>query len=164
MRVLVTGPTNPAGRAVVEALAAAGHSVRAFGIPAGENPFAGLPGVECFPGHVEIGGSVEPAACECQAIVHCAALDAPGDDKRAHALHIERGTLYTRFAAERELVGRFVAVFLASPERAWGAVLRKAEVHARGTHAGVPTIIFHVSSAEEAAQKVVATLSQLVPA
>src|SRR5688572_12972485 len=104
MRVLVTGPGNDFGKQVCEALSKAGHQVRAFGLPAGTNPFSHLGNVEIYPGVVEIGGSVEPVACECQAIVHCSNLDAPAKDgtAQAHAVHIAQGSLYVRYAAERE--------------------------------------------------------------
>ena len=129
MRVLVTGPLNPVGRAVVEALAADGHQVRAFGIPPGERPFAAA-NVEAYPGWVEVGGSLEPVAVECQALVHCSSLDEPGKDKAAHAVKVERGTLYARYAAERELVGAFVCVLPDEPGRAWGKVVEQERARA----------------------------------
>jgi uncharacterized protein YbjT (DUF2867 family) len=140
VRVLVTGPLNPVGRAVVEALAADGHQVRAFGVEPGAHPFAAA-NIEAYPGWVEVGGSLEPVASECQAFVHCASLDAPGDDKVAHAVHVERGTLYARYAAERELVGAFVCVLPPNPGRALGKVVEQARAHAEGTRKLVPTTL-----------------------
>lgn len=160
MRVLVTGPLNPFGQAVVEALAGAGHDVRAFGVPAGEDPFHGLAHVECFPGDVALGGSIEPVAAECKAIVHCANLDAPGSDKHAHAVHLERGTLYTRYGAERDPAERFVALFPATPPRLWSKALEQAEEHVRRTHPVVAQSLLRVADPQEAAQKVVQLVSQ----
>lgn len=140
MRVLVTGPLNPVGRAVVRGLAAQGHQVRAFGVEPGADPFHGLANVECYPGWVHVGGSLEPVASECRAIVHCAPLDEPGADRQAHALLLERGTLYARYAAERELVGAFV-VALPTPGRLWSKVVAQARAHAQGTRPMVPTRI-----------------------
>jgi len=140
MRVLVTGSENGFGHAIVEALAAAGHQVRAFGVAAGKNAFPGLANVECYPGQVELGGSIEPVACECQAIVHCANLDEPGKDARAHAIHIEKGTLYTRYAAERELVAQLVYVAPWSPGRKWADALTKADAQIEGARVAHTTI------------------------
>lgn len=129
MRILVTGSENGFGRALVAALAAAGHHVRAFGVAPGTDPFHGVGNVESYPGTVDLGGSIEPVACECQAIVHAANLDEPGKNDRAHAIAIERGTLYTRYAAERELVNQFVYVTPWSPGRKWSEALKLAEAH-----------------------------------
>jgi nucleoside-diphosphate-sugar epimerase len=141
VRVLVTGCLNPVGRAVVAALAKDGHQVRAFGIEPGADPFHGERSIECYPGWLHVGGSLEPVASECNALVHCANLDEPGKDKQAHAAHLEKGTLYARYAAEREPVGAFVAVFPASPGRVWGKVLGQAKGHVEGTHRLVPTTV-----------------------
>jgi len=140
MRVLVTGPLNPVGAAVVRALAGQGHDVRAFGVPAGEDPFHGVANVTCFPGWVEVGGSLEPVASEARALVHCAPLDAPGKDAQAHAVQVEKGTLYARYAAERELVGAFVVALPASPGR-FGKPVAAAKAHAQATRKMVPTAI-----------------------
>jgi len=133
MRVLVTGPLNPVGDACVRALADAGHEVRAFGVPPGTTPFGDLHAVACYPGDVATGGSVEPVAAECQAIVHAASLDAPTKDRQAHAVKVERGTRYTRFSAERELVERFLCILPQSPDPAYMAAVDAAEAHAKGT-------------------------------
>lgn len=162
VRVLVTGPLNPVGRAVVEALAKDGHQVRAFGVEPGSRPFASA-NVEAYPGWVEVGGSLEPVAVECQALVHCASLDAPGKDKAAHAVHVERGTLYARYAAERELVGAFVCVLPASPGRAWGKVVEQARAHAEGTRKLVPTTLVSSEDPEGVVKAVKAALAK-VPA
>jgi nucleoside-diphosphate-sugar epimerase len=138
VRILVTGPLNPVGRAVVTALAKQGHQVRAFGVDAGSDPFRGMANVECYPGWVWVGGSLEPVASEVRALVHCAPLDAPGDDRAAHTAMLEKGTLYARYCAERELVGAFVVAFPASPGR-HSKALAQARAHVTGTRKLVPT-------------------------
>jgi uncharacterized protein YbjT (DUF2867 family) len=162
MRVLVTGATNPFGRAVIDAALAAGHTIRAFGVEPGLNPFGAKAGVEAFPGKVELGGSIEPVACECQAIVHCANLDEAGKDVAAHAVHIERGTLYSRYGAERELVNRFIVLLPESPERPFGKALAQAEAHAKATRPSVVTEILKVREPTAAAQRVVSILAKVV--
>lgn len=162
MRVVVTGAANPFGAAVCQALAKAGHTVRAFGIPAGEDPFHGVANIECYPGDIATGGSVEPVAAECQAFVHCSNLDPVGEDKAAHAVHVERGTRYARYSAERELVSSFLALFPASPARGWGEVLKQAEAHVAATRKLVPHAILHVATPQEAVQQVQAALSRVV--
>jgi hypothetical protein len=148
VRVLVTGPLNPVGHAVAMALAGDGHQVRAFGVPPGTDPFHGDTRIECYPGWLHVGGSLEPVLAECQALVHCATLDEPGEDRQAHAVHIERGTLYTRYAAEREPVGAFLAVFPASPGRLWGKAIDQAKAHVAGTHRLVPTTVVESDDAD----------------
>jgi hypothetical protein len=161
MRVLVTGATNPVGAAIVRAMAGAGHEVRAFGIEPGTNPFEGNAAVECFPGLVEIGGSVEPALSEVGAVVHAACLDAPGKDAHAHAVHLERGTLYARYGAERELVDRFIVLLPAQPDKAWRKALAAAEAHAKATKPIVSCSILRVlpGAADATASEVVRLLT-----
>jgi len=164
MRVLVTGPLNPVGAAVARALAAAGHTVRAFGVPAGEDPFHD-PRIECYPGDVATGGSIEPVAVECQALVHASGLDAVGKDKLAHAVKLERGTLYARFGAERELVGRFVVLLPESPGSAFSDAVDAAEAAAKGTKSLVPTTVLRASDRdpEAAAKQVLGVLGKATP-
>jgi uncharacterized protein YbjT (DUF2867 family) len=145
MRVLVTGPLNPVGAACVRALSQAGHSVRAFGVPVGEDPFHGMANVECYPGDVATPGSIEPVGVECKALIHAASLDEPGKDVQAHAVKVERGTLYTRFGAERELMRRFVCVLPQSPDPKWAKVVEAAEAHARATRPAIPVTIVYGS-------------------
>jgi len=162
MRILVTGPLNPVGAAVARALAHAGHTVRAFGVPVGEDPFQD-PRIECFPGDVATGGSIEPVAVECQAVVHAAPLD-EGADRHALAVRIERGTLYARYGAERELVGRFVVLLPESPVRGTGNAVDLAEAAAKGTKALVPTTVLRASDRDpEAAAHQVADLFGKAP-
>lgn len=160
MRVLVTGAANPFGAALCKALADDGHTVRAFGIPAGEDPFDD-PRIEVYPGDIATGGSVEPVASECKALIHAANLDPPAGDLTAHAVHVERGTRYARYAAERELVEHFVALFPAAAPRGLGKVLKQAEDHVRATRQLVPHHILHVATPDEAAQQVRATLARV---
>ena len=164
MRVVVTGAANPFGSAICKALAKNGHDVRAFGIPAGEDPFHGTPGISCFPGDIATGGSVEPVAAECQAFVHASNLDAAGADRTAFAVHVERGTRYARYSAERELVSMFVALFPASPPRGLGDVVKKAEAHVAGTRKIVPHTMLHVATPDEAVKQVTGALAKVVVA
>lgn len=146
MRIVVTGPLNPVGRAVVKELAQRGHDVRAFGVEAGSNPFAGIANVQCFPGWVQVGGSLEPVASEARAVIHCSPLDDAGDDKRAHAAKLEKGTLYARYAAERELVGAFVVALPSG--RVWSKVTAQARAHVEGTRKLVPTRVVEGGDAD----------------
>lgn len=161
MRVIVTGAANPTGAALCKALAKAGHQVRAFGIPAGEDPFHDA-AIEPYPGDIATGGSVEPVAAECQVFVHASSLDAVGDDRQAHAVKVERGTRYARYSAERELVSQFIAVFPANPARGFGDVQKQAEEHVRATRKIVPHFLLHVASPDEAVRQVLATVGKAV--
>lgn len=165
MRVLVTGPGNAFGMQVCEALSKAGHQVRAFGLPAGTNPFAHLANVEIYPGVVEIGGSIEPVACECQAIVHCSNLDAPAKDAtaQAHAVHIERGSLYVRYAAERELVRVLVNVAPWSPGAKWSLALREATKHIEGSRVPHVTVRADPANAIDALGQIVRYVEGITP-
>lgn len=157
MRVLVTGAANPFGAALCKALAEDGHAVRAFGIPPGEDPFHDHR-IEVYPGDVATGGSVEPVASECKVLVHAANLDAPAGDAAAHAVHVEAGTRYARYAAERELVERFIALFPAGAPRGLGKVLKQAEQHVVATRKLVPHHVLHVATPDEAVRQARALL------
>lgn len=132
MRVAVTGPLNPYGSAIVRELAARGHDVRAFGVPAGDDPFPDLD-VRCHPGWVQVPGSIEPVLSEREAIIHAACLDAPGKDKQAHAVLIDRGTLYTRYGAEREQVDHFIHLTPKEPDARFVDMHRRAVAQAQAT-------------------------------
>lgn len=160
MRILVTGAANPFGAAVCRSLAHAGHTVRAFGVPAGDDPFQGAANIECYPGDIVTGGSIEPVAAECQAIVHAANLDDPTGDRSADAVHVEAGTRYARYGAERELVQKFIALFPAAVPRGIGAAVQQAEAHVKGTRKLVPHTLLYVATPDEAARQVVAALPQ----
>lgn len=157
MRVVVTGAMNAYGKAIAHALAEAGHEVRAFGVPPGAQPFGDMP-IATFPGTLEIGGSVEPVASECQAFVHAACFDAPLPDARRQAFHVERGTLYARYSAERELVDSFVAVLPPTAPRGMSKAFADAEAHVQGTRSNIPHAIVRAASPEAAAEAVVAHL------
>lgn len=161
MRILVTGAANPVGTAVAKALVKAGHVVRAFGIPAGEDPFHGAAGIECFAGDVAVSGSLEPVAAECQALVHCANLDAAAKSSNANSIHIEAGTRYARYAAERELVLSFVALFPARPRRVDGTAIEQAKAHVTRTRPTVPHHLLTVSAPEDAVAQVLAAVARL---
>lgn len=123
MRVLVTGATNPVGEATVRALAEAGHTVRAFGVDPADDRFHGLQGVTSFPGWVEVGGSIEPVLAEREALVHASCMDVVGkgkDNARKHGIKIQKGTMYARYAAEREQVDHFVHITPSNPGKVWG--------------------------------------------
>lgn len=160
MRILVTGAANPYGAAVCRALADLGHTVRAFGIAPGEDPFH-HPQVEPFAGDLAVGGSVEPVAAECQALVHCAAFDDAVPGGQSQSFHVERGTLYARYAAERELVAQFIAVMPSAAPRGLGAAVKQAETHVQGTRKLVPHVLLHVATPEEAARQVAASIARL---
>jgi nucleoside-diphosphate-sugar epimerase len=159
MRVLVTCPTNSVGAAVVRALAKAGHEVRAFGVEPGADPFH-LANVLVFTGRVELGGSLEPVASECQALVHCALFDAVEGSRARRALVLENGTLFARYAAERELVQRLVVVF-PTDGREDAHALARAEAHVKATHPGVPHAILRAGTPDAAAKDVLAALEPL---
>jgi NAD(P)-dependent dehydrogenase (short-subunit alcohol dehydrogenase family) len=162
VRILVTGSRNPVGRAVALALAKDGHQVRVFGIEPGSTPFQDSR-IECYPGWLHVGGSLEPVLSECQALIHCANLDAPGDDKQAHAVHLERGTLYARYAAEREPVGAFVAVFPPSPGRTWGKAVAAAREHVEGTRRLVPTTVVESDDPDTVVAEARAAIARAAP-
>lgn len=159
MRILVTGAANPYGAAVARAAADAGHDVRAFGIPAGKDPFHDAR-IACFPGLLASGGSIEPVASQCEAIVHCSAFDAMGKDKVASGVQLSKGTMYARYSAERELVSQFIAVFPTQPARALSAAVQASQAEVAATRKIVPHVILRASTPEDAAKQAVAQLAK----
>lgn len=123
MRTLVTGGGNPHGQAIVKALLASGHHVRVFGGEAHDmDAFHGHGGsgeLSWVPGDVRIGGSIEPALSERQALIHAQPMDPAGDDKSLHAVRLVDGGRYVRYAAEREQVDHLILVTPSQPARAF---------------------------------------------
>lgn len=161
MRVVVTGVMNPFGAAVVRALAEAGHGVRAFGVPHDENPFQGLGNVHPHPGRIDVTGSIEPVLSQRQALIHCANLDAPGKDRKAHAFKIERGTLAARYGAEREQVDDLIALFPASPDARFAPSMEAAEAQVGRTRGFVNHRVLKVASPDDAARQVLDALRDM---
>lgn len=161
MRVLVTGATNPVGEAIVRALLAKGHDVRAFGVRAGDDRFAGTD-AQCFPGWVEVGGSIEPVLSEREALVHAAGLDAHvkgKDGVRRHATKIQKGTMYARYAAEREQVDHFVLVMPANPGKVFGTLHAEAVSEVEQTRGDIHVhVVAHEDDVQATAADVVAAL------
>lgn len=166
MRVCVTGATNPTGEAIVRRLAQAGAHVRAFGVPMGDDRFAGLD-VQTFPGWVEVGGSLEPVLSERTTLVHAANMDVPEkgrDGKRKLAIRIQQGTMYTRYAVEREQLDHFIHVTPAHPSKTWADLLEAAEHDAESTRGDIHVEVIHAADPAQAAVAVehaVSTLPQL---
>lgn len=164
MRVCVTGATNPVGEAIVRALALKGHHVRAFGVAAGDDRYDGFD-VQTFPGWVEVAGSLEPVLSEREALVHAACLDAPGkgrESARKHAIRIQKGTLYARYAAEREQVDHFVHVTPADPGKTYGALQEGAVSEVEATRGLIHVhVVVHEDDVAGTAQDVVDALESV---
>lgn len=166
MRVLVTGATNPTGEAIVRALAARGHHVRAFGVPADDERYQGVGDVKAFPGWVEVAGSIEPVLSERQVLVHAACLDPQPKGRggrRKLAVRIDRGTQYTRYAAEREQVDLFVHVGPADAGRVWSDVQATAQRHADATRGIIQVRTVHAGPDPQATAEEVAVLVDETP-
>ena len=160
MRILVTGAGNPFGKAVVGLLLRDGHQVRVFGDDeAVIAPFAGLGTVHWYPGDVRVGGSIEPALSEREALVHVSGLDAAGKDLKAHATKVERGTLYARYGAEREQVDHFVHVTPSGEvPRAFRAAHANALAAARGLRGTINLTVVEASFPDQVARDVLKAL------
>ncbi len=157
MRVVVTGAGNPTGEAIVRALQKEGHMIRLFGIDA--ETAARFEGVQWHPGHLTTIGSIEPVLAEREVLVHAACLDAPGKDKRQHAVHIERGTLGCKYGAERELLDQFIHVTPATPDKTYSVAQANAVATAESSRK-VPVHIVRASSPEQAAQEVLEVIEE----
>ncbi len=146
MRVVVTGAGNPYGAAIVEALQKEGHMVRLFGGSAELSQR--FPEAQWHAGDLSTIGSIEPVLAEREVLVHAACMDAPGRDKVAHAIHIERGTLGCKYGAERELVEQFIHITPAAPDRTYSVALARAV----GIVESCRTVATHVVLAADPAQ------------
>ncbi|HZT75075.1 MAG TPA: NAD-dependent epimerase/dehydratase family protein [Vicinamibacterales bacterium] len=116
MRVLVTGGTGYLGRAIVRALAAAGHTLVVFGRTATRS---GLPG-SLVDGDVRDAAAVDRAAAGCDAISHNAALVSIWRRRAQDFNEVNVGGLrHVVAAAARHGVRRIVytSSFLALPPR-----------------------------------------------
>lgn len=162
MRVCVTGATNPVGEAIVHALLEARHDVRAFGVPAGDDRYDGTDALT-FPGWVEVGGSLEPVLSEREAVVHAAEFDAVGKGKEAtrkHAVRIQKGALYVRYAAEREQVDHFVHVTPSNPGKTFGALHAAAVEEVEKMRGDIHVhVVVHEDNVEATAKDVVDALA-----
>lgn len=159
MRILLTGVGNPVGSAVAKALVDAGHQVRAFG---GSLEGAEQVGAQFFPGDLKVGGSIEPALSERQALVHCACFDEPakGTTRQDQVNLIERGTLYARYGAEREQVDHFIHVAPASAPRPFLRAQQMAVEHAKATRGPMQVTVMEIDGAYEAVRRVLAALQK----
>ncbi len=142
MRALVTGAGNPTGEAIVRALLTDGHDVRLFGGgPELQERFEGVGKgqVRWHPGRLQVGGSIEPVLSQREVLIHCANLDVygkrvPKAERHDAAVQIERGTLYTRYGAEREMVDVFIHIEpTAQKGDAFAKLQQQATEHVKGT-------------------------------
>jgi len=116
MRILITGGTGYLGRAIVSALAAAGHTVVVFARAA---TGSGLPGT-LVDGDIRDAAAVERAAAGCDAIAHAAALVSIWRRRPQDFDDVNVGGLRNVVAAaKRHGIGRilYTSSFLALPPR-----------------------------------------------
>lgn len=116
LRVLVTGATGLIGCHTTARLAAAGHSVRALVRDRGKlervlEAIGGRDGVEAHEGDLDDPASIERAASECDALLHCAGLFSHeiGDAELLQRTNVE-GTRHALSAARRAGVAHSVYV------------------------------------------------------
>lgn len=153
----MTGADNPFGAAIVQALLDNGHQVRIFGGDASlQDKF---PAAQWHPGHVATPGSIEPVLAEREVLVHAAGLDAPGKDKHAHAMHIERSALGARYGAERELLDQLILVAPSDMGR-FEQAHRRAIEHAEAARKVSATVIT-ASTPDDTAQHVLSALGEV---
>ncbi len=152
MRVVVTGADNVYGSAIVDALLAAGHQVRVFGMATGP-----WDGVQYHPGHLATLGSIEPVLAEREALVHAAPMAEPGKDALAHATMVQRSTLGCRYGAERELLDQFVLLTPAAPGRKFAKAHEAAIATATSAHK-VQVDVVHADDPATAATHVMSCL------
>lgn len=74
---------------------------------------------------------------------------------------LENGTLFARYAAERELVQRLVAVLPAEGGPDDAKSISRAEAHLRATRPGIPVTVLRAASPAAAAKDVLAALAPL---
>lgn len=117
MKVLVTGGTGLVGKAAVDALVAAGHTVRLLSRHADDDVRQWAAGVEAHPGDVSSDEGVAGAAEGCQAVLHVAGIVAEKPPEVTfQGVNVE-GTRRLCREARRAGVRRFVYVSSLGAER-----------------------------------------------
>jgi NADH dehydrogenase len=139
MKVLVTGGTGVVGRAAVDHLLAAGHTVRLLSRHADEDVRRWASGVEAHPGSVTRDADVAGAADGCGAVLHVAGIVAEDPPEATfQAVNVEGTRRLVREAA-RAGVRRFVYVSSLGAEQGESAYHRsklEAEEVVRAEFAG----------------------------
>ncbi len=156
MRVVVTGAGNAYGEAIVKALQKEGHMIRLFGVDGAVAAKFG--DVQWHAGELTTIGSIEPVLAEREVLVHAACMDAPGKDKVAHAVLIERGTLGCKYGAERELLDQFIHITPEDPGRTYSVAHANAIATVESCRK-VPTHVIKANDVDRAAAAVVLAIS-----
>lgn len=107
MRVLVTGGTGVIGKAAVDALLDAGHTVRIFSRHADDDAALWEGAVEARRGSITEAQDIEFAAEGCDAVLHIVGIVDETDELTFEAVNVE-GTRRMLREAERAGAGRFV--------------------------------------------------------